>query len=285
MKSKIAVLLLSGTLVLFFGTSSYDQHMDDDNGKAGATGSPGEETCAESDCHTGTAVNGGPGEVTITSSNMPNWEYVPGQQYAISVVVSESGRDLFGLGVEALKSNGDNAGTLVAGTGTQIKSKNIQGFSRKSIVHNLNTGATSDLHTFTFTWNAPSTDVGDVTFYVAGNAANGNDDESGDHIYTTTQVVTAAVGIYELENDDINLTLGPNPATDYLNLSYSLTQSHHVEIRVIDTQGRIVRMLEQSNQTGEVKSRYDVADLPKGTYMLQLLLDQKISCCEVFQAL
>jgi uncharacterized protein (TIGR03437 family) len=40
-------------------------------------------------------------------------------------------------------------------------------------------------NTISFTWTAPASDVGPVTIYVAANAANGNGDDSGDHIYTT----------------------------------------------------------------------------------------------------
>src|SRR5205807_306485 len=40
--------------------------------------------------------------------------------------------------------------------------------------------------TFEFDWTPPATNAGDVIFYVAGNAANGNDNETGDHIYTNS---------------------------------------------------------------------------------------------------
>ena len=34
-------------------------------------------------------------------------------------------------------------------------------------------------------WTAPSTDIGTVRFWFAGNAANGNGDNQGDYIYTS----------------------------------------------------------------------------------------------------
>src|SRR6185369_13678069 len=39
--------------------------------------------------------------------------------------------------------------------------------------------------TWTFDWTAPSTDVGPVTFYAAGNQANNDGNTSGDFIYKT----------------------------------------------------------------------------------------------------
>jgi uncharacterized protein (TIGR03437 family) len=40
--------------------------------------------------------------------------------------------------------------------------------------------------TFSFDWTPPASDVGDIVLYAAGNAANGNQLETGDRIYTTT---------------------------------------------------------------------------------------------------
>ena len=37
---------------------------------------------------------------------------------------------------------------------------------------------------YEFDWTPPATAVGNITIYVAGNAANGNGNEQGDHIYT-----------------------------------------------------------------------------------------------------
>src|SRR5262249_13884214 len=44
---------------------------------------------------------------------------------------------------------------------------------------------TADGTEWTFDWIAPNADVGPVTFYAAGNAANGDDIPLGDYIYTT----------------------------------------------------------------------------------------------------
>src|SRR6185369_438842 len=39
---------------------------------------------------------------------------------------------------------------------------------------------------FQFDWIPPSTNVGPITLYVAGNAANGDANLTGDHIYTSS---------------------------------------------------------------------------------------------------
>ena len=46
--------------------------------------------------------------------------------------------------------------------------------------------------TYEFDWTPPATAVGNITIYVAGNAANGNGNETGDHIYTANYTLTPA---------------------------------------------------------------------------------------------
>jgi uncharacterized protein (TIGR03437 family) len=51
---------------------------------------------------------------------------------------------------------------------------------------------TSNSASFEFDWTPPSADVGNITLYAAGNAANGNNQNTGDHIYTTSLDLTPA---------------------------------------------------------------------------------------------
>ena len=51
---------------------------------------------------------------------------------------------------------------------------------------------TTGSQTFEFNWTPPATDSGSVDFYVAGNAANNSDDNTGDFIYSTKVTVTPA---------------------------------------------------------------------------------------------
>jgi hypothetical protein len=272
-------------LLLSFFTFSVLTSTDlDDNGKAGYTGSPGEVTCNSSGCHTGTTTNTGGGSLNIDIPGMTNWQYVPGQTYTINATVSETGRSLFGLGFEILKSNGDNAGTLAAGTGNQIKTKSVSGFTRKNIVHTLNGGSSSNSHTFTFTWTAPATDVGDVTIYFAGNATNSNQDESGDHIYTTSQVLSVApVGVAEVL-DLINLNVYPNPFVNNIRVDYSLQTSGWLKADLYDVNGRLIRNLANSNQAaGNHSISEDLSDLSNGQYVLHMSLNGRVISTEIIQ--
>lgn len=268
MKKKMVVVV--ATIVVITGMSF---NVLDDNGKAGATGSPSESTCAQSGCHNTYTVNTGGGSVTIAAPTMTGWQYVPGQTYAISVTVAKSGVNLFGLGFEALTSAGANAGTLTAGTGTALKSATIAGNSRTSIVHALNGGATANTHTFTFNWKAPATNIGNITFYCAGNAANKNGSVSGDYIYTTSQVITPASsnGIQHQAYSE-QVAVFPNPASDHIQIiDYSQT-SDLLNISIFDMNGALVT--EKSVKPNE---RIAVDNLKTGIYALQITSSKGIA--------
>jgi hypothetical protein len=149
-----------------------------ENGKTGSSGAPGEGTCTS--CHGG----GAGGSVSLTS-NIPASGFVPGATYNMSVTVSQTGQPLFGIGLESLTAANLQAGTLSAGSGTQVQVKT----GRQNLIHTLGGGASANSKTFSFNWTAPATAAGNVTFYYAGLAANGNGvEDAGDNTYAGSQV-------------------------------------------------------------------------------------------------
>jgi methionine-rich copper-binding protein CopC len=273
-KTFIAFLLLAvGTLTV---TSGFD--ITDNSGQAGRTGSPGESTCNVT-CHTGFALNDGTGSITISSPDMPTWEYMPGDTYTIDVTVSRAGNSLFGVDVECLtgSSPAQNAGVLVITNSaqTQIKNNIVSSVTRHNVVHKLNGGTGTDSHTFSFKWVCPTTNVGNVTFYATGNAANGNNLTSGDHIYKLTQVVTPALGagMNAAEENPAAFNIYPNPATDHLSVSFDAKAGEDYSVHLISADGKEVAQLGTGITTGdpiEISASLP-ADLKPGLYLVQLV--------------
>lgn len=149
---------------------------------AGFTGAPGEFTCAE--CHV--AESQGSGQTTLTVP--PN--YVPGQTYQIAVhhINNDPSRVRWGFELTALDDGDQKAGELQSiDSLTQVLNNQGPGQNKQYIEHtSLGTfyGQTGGAD-WTFNWTAPATDVGRVTFYVAGNQANGDGNTSGDIIHFT----------------------------------------------------------------------------------------------------
>jgi hypothetical protein len=257
MKKNITLALAAITIV----SMSFD--IMEPNGIAGYTNSPGEKNCTN--CHNSFALNSGGGSVKISCPTLTNWSYVPGQTYSISVTVAKTGAKKFGLGFEALTSTNTNAGTLTAGTGT--KTANFASNSRLNIVHTGTGNSGTDTYTFTFTWKAPATDIGKVTFYCAGNAANGSG-VAGDYIYTTSQVVTSpsTVGIAEKVSFSKEISIYPNPATDQLQILNTANQSELMNISIIDLKGALISTRENVRSTEAI----EVGSLKAGMYSLRI---------------
>jgi hypothetical protein len=281
---KLINLGLLGSLCLILLSSSYSLQ-DDPDGKAGASGAPGETTCNDTDCHNSFALNSGTGSITISSPDLTDWAYVPGTTYTISVTVEQSAINLFGLCFEALKPNGDNAGTLHAGVGTQIKNKTVGGFQRKSITHNDNTGASANTHTFIFTWDAPATEIGNITFYVAGLAANDNGNETGDRVYSTSQIVTpASVGLNEVMTAGFEKHLYPNPATDRIHFMPSEFAITPDEVRIVSLNGATAAIIKSSEFSIENnRIAIPLTKLAAGTYTLYFVTNGRTAGFATFQ--
>src|SRR6185437_12090589 len=85
------------------------------------TGAPGDTTCANAGCHTGTALNGGGGGVQLISSAGAN--YTPGQQQTLTITITDSKAKVYGFQASARPDSDPNkgqAGDFIAGTQQQV---------------------------------------------------------------------------------------------------------------------------------------------------------------------
>jgi len=150
----------------------------------GYTAAPREEPEACAECHVPT--DAGSGHISITAPTT----YVPGQTYPITVTHTngDQTRVRWGFELTVLDTSDDKAGDLQSLDGfTQVLNNAGPGGARQYIEH-TSAGTFVGQHngaSWTFNWTAPSTDIGPVTFYAAGNQANNDGNTSGDYIYKT----------------------------------------------------------------------------------------------------
>lgn len=211
-------------LVLFVTSVAYAKITGPDAGYTDAPGDLGNCTA----CHDSFEIpNVGPGSVNLTGAPAV---YSPGQQYSLSITVQQNNRHRFGFQMTAIDQNGNRAGTLASVTSdSQINPETGVG-DRQYIEHTeIGTTATgANSRTWVIRWTAPSTDMGTVSFWFAGNAANDSGDNQGDYIYTKhvssdspTSHVTVA-----LESQPGGLVL---PAGSQYMLSWSLTGVSNID--------------------------------------------------------
>jgi cytochrome c553 len=151
---------------------------------AGKTGAPSEGLCSE--CHTGNTVNDGLGSVAI--GGVPA-AYTPSQTYTLTATVQHSGQLRWGFELTVLKNSDSTAVGALANT-TLLTTTQIS-LGRTYMSHTTLNGQDGTFSGFpsgswTFDWTAPVAGAGTVTFYAAGNAANGTGSTLGDFIYSTS---------------------------------------------------------------------------------------------------
>ncbi|MBV9507205.1 MAG: IPT/TIG domain-containing protein [Acidobacteriia bacterium] len=176
-------------------------------------------TCATSGCHTGTTND--PSHQGSVSVNFPNGQtYSPGVTQHLTVTIADPAGTQIAWGFE-LSARLSSDPTTMAGTFAssdalttlmcsqpnlfvfQHVSSTPQtcpdGYTVQYIEHSLTgyttTKGTHGSATYSFNWTPPATNVGNITLYVAGNAANGDLTPNGDHIYATTYTLTPAASI------------------------------------------------------------------------------------------
>lgn len=208
---KILKLLLCAAVICAYSITAHRVAAFRSGPPPSQTGAPGETTCAS--CHGSFPLNSGGGTFTITG--LPA-NYSAGQEVDITVTLTQSNRALYGFQVTALNDAGGQAGTLIVTdpVRTQTVTGSVGG-GRTYIEHTFDgtTPSSANQGSWTFRWRAPATSAGRVTFYAAGNAANGNGNTGGDFIYTATAVTQpAAQPAPTITNLNPNMATAGGPA-------------------------------------------------------------------------
>ena len=168
------------------------------------TNAPLEGNCTA--CHTDFVVNSGSGSVAI--SGVPK-NYLPGQQIPITVTVTEATGVVYGFQMTTIDSTGRRIGTYTLPTQNPVQLQVVNGLvgpdnlQRSYIEHTLDGVIPTQFgsKSWTFTWNAPATRAGKVSFYAGGNGANSDGSPGGDYIYTTSTATLSGSAISNFDAD------------------------------------------------------------------------------------
>ena len=157
----------------------------------GLTGAPAENNCTQ--CHTGNELNASGGSLTLTIPET----YEPNAVYTIIVNLSHTGQKRWGFEMTALDADGTRAGSFAADDAGNTQVSEADTDSKQYIKQTSNGTAqgTEDTHNWEFQWTAPDADIGPITFYAAGNAANADFGTAGDYIYTAQEESTPPIPI------------------------------------------------------------------------------------------
>lgn len=211
------------------------------------SGSPGDNGLTCTECHAPGANHGG----TVTLSGVPS-DYTAGTTYSLTLNITGSSVSKFGFNITAEDQNDNKVGTWTVGTGSRLRN----GGAGDGLTH---TAAGTSSSSWTFSWTAPSTDQGPVTFYYATIQANNAGGNSGDQMISgNSQQV--------LSNDDVSNTtfkLFPTVVQDELNIT--LTQQNAGVATIYDMNGAMVNSIQLTQE-----NKVNLNDLTAGIYLLNV---------------
>ncbi len=252
--------LITFTMSAFDSVESVHGVMNSSGAPAGTTGSPGDAMSCTS-CHGGTTT---PSSGWI-STTIPAGGYVPGETYTITAKVVKAGITKFGFQMAVQNAAGTNLGTLVnPDAKTQLVGQG------NYATHRLQSTSGTDSATWSVDWTAPAAGTGDVTIYLAGNAANGNGQSTGDQIFTEALTISeGSLSAWSAENT-LDLQVFPNPSTGLFTLNSQNPFTGDIQVEVRDMKGQLVRKQSISNTAIQNGFTLDLSEAVAGIYFLNI---------------
>ena len=229
----------------------------------GVTGAPGDtnKTCGSSGCHASGAFS--PNASLLVADNEGNSvsSFVPGQTYDVLLTVEATGNpSAYGFQMIALdEDNSPINNWSETGDNVQV----IQLGPKDYIEHN----SPSSSNEFMTKWTAPEEGTGDVTFYFAANAVNGNGGTSGDG-GTNANFVLSELTTSTDNLDEESISVYPSPASDFVTISGDKMDYNY---SIFNISGQ---KIEASNFTEEIA--LDISDLEQGLYFILIQNDTKL---------
>ena len=140
------------------------------------------------------------------TSPSPRRAITPGQKQTITIKITDSAARVYGFQATARLASDHSkpAGVFTPGTaqrvlcaGTDVNDtgsvRPAAGCPSGSPLEFIEHTAPQTTSTISFDWTPPSTSVGAIDIFVSANAANGNGNPGGDHIYTASVTLQPAV--------------------------------------------------------------------------------------------
>lgn len=182
MKKPLLAAAFTSILLL---TIAFDSFTNGGGASGRYSGAPNENDCTS--CHFGAKVNSGKhfNDLTLSGDFQGNG-YVPDSTYNITIKYKQKNKKRIGFETTVLDSKNAPIGNLAITSGkTRKVSSIVNGQTRQYITHSSSgTSVSGDSIEWTFEWKAPSSNVGNVDFYIALNVTNADNGDKGDSVYT-----------------------------------------------------------------------------------------------------
>lgn len=242
---------------------------------AGRTGAPGEINCTTSGCHDSGSAQDGTGFQTIIISDGGGavTEYTPNATYTIAITMTTA-NPKNGFEIVSLDGSNAQAGTVTITNTTATQS--VNGSAGKKYVTHKTAGNT--LNTWSYSWTAPATNVGDVTFYLATNESNSSGSDQGDIIRLSNTSIGSTAGIKEKQSK-LDLSVGFNTNLNTLLLNMNTTLAGETMVNLVDLNGKSV-FVERLGETEIGENQFSVKlpnELNSGIYVVNVNVNNEFT--------
>ncbi len=221
-----------------------------------ATTAPGEtgQFCGSFGCHFSGSFDPETQILFHSESGELVDEYQAGQTYSVSIKINHTGFPAsYGFQIVSLKESDNSPVNNFINLPQAIHEVTLLG--RQYVEHSTRL----PIDSIPLSWTAPEIGTGNVTFYAAGNAVNGNGSSSGDGADTTRLIIKEATTSSLTSLDRNPIIAYPNPVHNYLNIKAD-QKIYHSEI--FDYSGRMLSRL-----SGK---KLDLSNLEPGVYILKI---------------
>jgi len=216
---------------------------------AGNTGAPGDGTCDQF-CHSGPTQTG---SVDITGIVDVDNPIVPSKTYNVTVTITLLSGSSTRAGFQFVALDGNSAGSLSTGTfsnlGTNVgtTTSGSRTYAQHSGGENTYSG---NMVTYTFDWTAPANSTNNISFYVAGNIADGSGSGGDLIVFDSDQNIPLPVELVEFKAKqlgnskvELNWATASEQNSDYFEILKSENGVDYIEIGRLPAAGYSNEML------------------------------------------
>ena len=275
MKNILYIFSALATILLFINNSTGPIIRQ----QKGYTGAPGDQPNTCITCHnTGTFAPTAVIQVFDSLGTTAVTKYALGKQYTIRMTITAASGTPTAYGFQMIdirKKDSTNVKGFLPKSlqAADIGIDTIASSSRVYAEHNAR--LTSNI--INLKWKSPSTDLGSIVFYGAGNAVNSSSSTAGDNGTPSTsfELGSSLSRINELA-ENINIQLSPNPTPSLVAVQIESKKNKAVKIQVLDLAGRTVVSENWNISIGSNQKFVDLNSFSKGAYMIQIIENQDV---------
>lgn len=260
-------------------------HLQSSGGQSGLTGAPGEgvnNNCTQ--CHSGSVLNGdSQNEFTVLDGSFtPVTSYIPGASYTVTLQLASNPAKK-GFSSTVLDDGTNSMAGSLTGSGVGGTQDFPNGGVTRDYVSHTSGSNTSANIIWSWNWIAPATNVGNVTFYVASNAANNNGATTGDQIFLSQHTLNGTVGISELNGNDFLFNAGYSDVGNKVTLNFTSLIADYMFFNLVDLNGKSVFTSDMTKSViGKNKNNVSLpAEIENGMYVVHFFVGNRAMSAKI----